>query len=323
MPRRSLDDRLDLLGDVASMYFEDSLSQAEIAQRIGFSRSYTSRLINEAIRRGVVQIRVSRRLRTSTACKNALVKRFALADARVLRAGPVRDYRLKQKLGMLASRFLEGLNLDGATVGISSGSTLQAMIDATSSLKRRDVEVVQITGGLGGLNPDLEGLELARRLAVLLGASLHYLHAPTVVENRATRDALLCEPSVRDVLEKGRNAGVLFVGIGTPDPGLSSLYEAGHLGMEELATLRSNGAVGDICARHFDIRGTSCALELNERIIGLGLDDLRGAACVVGVAGGKGKANAVLGALRGQLLDVLITDEGLANEVLAATAEQL
>jgi len=42
---------------------------------------------------------------------------------------------------------------------------------------------------------------------------------------------------------------------------------------------------------------------------------------VIAVAGGQEKAGAILGALRGNYLDVLITDEAAAQEILRANEQ--
>jgi DNA-binding transcriptional regulator LsrR (DeoR family) len=41
-------ERTELLAQVASLYYEDNLTQAEIERRIGASRSTISRLLQEA-----------------------------------------------------------------------------------------------------------------------------------------------------------------------------------------------------------------------------------------------------------------------------------
>ena len=56
--------------------------------------------------------------------------------------------------------------------------------------------------------------------------------------------------------------------------------------------------------------------ELHRRIVGIELDALRGIEQVIGVAGGEAKAEAILGALRGGRVNVLVTDDAAAQRVL-------
>lgn len=106
------------------------------------------------------------------------------------------------------------------------------------------------------------------------------------------------------------------MGIGALEPGVSSLTRAGYLTNRELQELVSQGAVGDVCGWHFDIRGQILDIEINRRVVGLDVESLRRIPAVMGVAAGKAKAKAILGALRTGLLDILVTDSGVAREVL-------
>ena len=87
---------------------------------------------------------------------------------------------------------------------------------------------------------------------------------------------------------------------------------------EERAELQRLGAVGDICFRFFTADGEPIKSPLMKRVIGIDLAKLRGCKRVVGVAGGGAKVQAILGALRGGLLDVLITDHRTAEALASA-----
>ena len=78
----------------------------------------------------------------------------------------------------------------------------------------------------------------------------------------------------------------------------------------------------DILSRFYDIDGNSIMLEMHERMIGIDFAAIKKADTVVGVAGGLAKYNAILGAIRGKIIDVLITDETVANK-LAADSHRL
>jgi DNA-binding transcriptional regulator LsrR (DeoR family) len=83
-----------------------------------------------------------------------------------------------------------------------------------------------------------------------------------------------------------------------------------------LDLLRAAGAVGDICLRFFDAAGAAVATPLNDRVIGMKLEQLRGVKRAVGIAGGKQKLRAIRGALRGRYINVLITDRFTAQDLL-------
>ena len=107
-----------------------------------------------------------------------------------------------------------------------------------------------------------------------------------------------------------------LVGIGGLSPQLSSLLAANYITQAELREIIRQGGVGDICSYHYDLHGRVLPLELHERLIGVNLNTLKQAPYVIGVGGGLDKAAAVLGVLRMDVLDCLVTDEIAARAVL-------
>jgi DNA-binding transcriptional regulator LsrR (DeoR family) len=92
---------------------------------------------------------------------------------------------------------------------------------------------------------------------------------------------------------------------------------ASYLDDKTRARLKASGAVGDICVRFFDINGNP--LEELLGATGIELAQLRRVQRVIGVAGGVDKAEAILGAVRGQYIQVLITDDLTAKKILSIT----
>ncbi|MBO0794098.1 MAG: RNA polymerase subunit sigma-70, partial [Ktedonobacteraceae bacterium] len=109
---------------------------------------------------------------------------------------------------------------------------------------------------------------------------------------------------------------IALVGIGTVEPS-GLLASSGNIfSPEELDMLRVAGAVGDICLRFFDASGTPVTTPLNDRVIGMKLDQLRQVKRAVGIAGGQQKISAIRGALQGRYINVLITDRFTAQRLL-------
>jgi DNA-binding transcriptional regulator LsrR (DeoR family) len=301
------------LAQVATLYYEQGLRQSEIAERLGESRSNVSRLLTEARRRGIVEIRIHRPLSLDAALAGELRQRFGLRDALVLADGEADALR---RVGELAARFLERSFDEIGVLAISWGTALREVVEHLGT-RRRPIEVVQMIGGVGSGSSNVDGTELARRFADALGGSCDYLHAPLLADDEETARRVLRESSVRRVLEKAALADAALVGIGALEPEVSSLVRAGYLDERAVRRLRRAGAVGDVCGRHFDAQGRVADVELNRRVVGLDLDSLRRIPLVIGVAAGPAKAEAIRGALRGGHLDVLVTDAATAASVLA------
>jgi len=310
----------DLMIEAATLYYEEQLTQAEIGQRLATSRSTVSRLLRDARARGVVQITIHHPWARNSRLEARLRATFGLRDARVLRAGERPPEVVLDGVGALAARYLQGVIRDGMVLGVSYGRTIAATIGHLTPNRPLDLVVVQLLGALGSDNPLIEGANLARDLAAKYGATYRYLYAPLVVEEARTRDRFVQEPLVQDVLAVGRQADIALVGIGVLGDEAPSLIYRGYLGASDVARLRGLGGVGNMCAQFFDADGVLLDTDLNRRSISIGLDGLEGIGLVVAAASGLQKAPAILGALRGGHVDVLISDDEAIETVLACGA---
>jgi DNA-binding transcriptional regulator LsrR (DeoR family) len=305
------------LAQVATLYYEDDLNQDEIASRMGISRSTVSRVLQEAREKGVVEITVHYPWKTAADLGADLAARFDLRAARVLASGGRPYDEILRGIGILAARYLESVLTAGSVLGVSWGQAVYHAVRALRSDCRLPVTVVQLVGAVGEGDPLIDGPDLARLLAGVYGGETRLLHAPLLVEDAQARDILLQEPRIQEILTLARQADLALVGIGAPMPGLYSMLRAGYLEPDDVADLRARGVVGDICARHYDRWGRLLDIELNRRVVGIDLADLQSVDQVVGVAGGADKAEAILGARRGGHVDVLVTDDTAADEILA------
>ncbi len=305
------------LAQVASLYYDQNKSQQEIAQELGVSRSAVSRFLTEARERGIVEIIVHYPWRTSPQLEQELLSIFNLKAARVL-LRPQKSYEeMLQGLGILASQYLDNLLHDGMIIGISWGTALYQMIRAMRPRNLPGIEVVQVIGATGAEAVPTDGPILAQLLSNRLGGSARYLHAPLIVENEASRDTLLQDRHIRETIARAKQAGIMIVGIGTPKPELYSLLRSGYVDEAEAQRIRAAGVAGDICAQHYSLTGEWLDIDINHRTVGITLDVLAGIDRVIGIAGGSRKGAAILGALRGHYVNVLITDDRAAQKVLA------
>ncbi len=317
--RRTASDvrRDDLIAEVATLYYQVRLDQEEIARRVGVSRSTVSRMLSEALETGIVEIRIRRPLPLSEELQRDLTGEFGLRDALVLESGGRREEVLA-RVGRLAARYLDTTLGDGDVLAISWGTGVRAVADGLDPKAPRHVEVIQMLGGAGSRDSDVDGTELARRLADLLGGRCRFLNVPLVVDDERVADALLRQRAVRETLAAAAQADVALVGIGALVPSVSSLLRAGHLTRREITRIRRTGAVGDVCGHLFTVEGALVDAELVRRIVTVDVAALRRIPRVVGVAVGAQKADAILGALRSRLVNVLVTDDATARRVLAA-----
>jgi len=310
------DDRAEVLAYVAELYHQRGWTQADIAKELGISRSSISRMLDEARELGIVETRIHYPAHRDQELETILQKRFTLTAVYILRSRTIPPERKLQRIASLAATHIEGRLRPDLILGLSWGTGVFETVQLLPRQTLPAVRVVQFIGAVGSGNLSIDGPEVARLAATILGAEYRYLNAPLVVSNEPTCQLLLAQHTVAETLALARQSHVALVGIGSTDPSVSSLLRAGYLTEDELRTIEVAGAVGDVCARHFDLQGQILDIDINHRIVGISVDDLRRVPEVIGVAGGVRKARAILGALRGQLIDTLVTDDDTAHEIL-------
>lgn len=304
-----------LLARVAYLYYTENKTQQEIADGSGIARTMISRLINEARERSIVEINVHFPW-TSRKIETALMKTFGLKDARVMVMDDYMYSEVLTGLGMLMAEYVSSILHDNMVIGISWGSALQHMIQALKPRKMHGVEVVQMIGATGLEHNLSDGPLLAQKLTDRLNATGYYLHAPLIVENKTVRDALLKDPGIKSTLIRASQAEIALVGIGSIHPDLYSLKIAGYVTEEQRKQLAAKGVVCDFCGYHYSIDGKLLDIDINDRVVTIDRPSLEKIGTIIAVAGDIRKGDAILGALRGKLVDVLVTDAQTAEYVL-------
>lgn len=309
-----------LLMQVAKLYYAQQLTQSEIGRRLNTSRSTVSRLLQEARDRGIVKITIEYPWERDEKLEQALKRTFKLRDVRVL-AGydqPIEDIR--DGRGLLAAEYIDQIIRDDMVLAMSFGRSLASMVQQLKPTRQVNLTVVQLIGALGAENPLLDGPDQVRDTARAYGGQYRYLHAPLLVEDRQTRDRLMQQPTVLETLSLARRADVAVLGIGALESGTSGLIWTGYLNQKDIIWLQNKEGVGHMCAQYYDINGQLLDIDLNKRVIGIGLETLRSIDTVIAIAGGEEKAKAILGAIRGKYLDILITDDQAAQKILEIDA---
>ena len=297
-----------LLYKLAVSYYEDGLTQKQIGKRFGISRIKVSRLLRQARDQKLVQIVVTPIDDVHSSLERAIESRYGIDE--VVTVTPADHSRpdIGRALGPLVAESLMRSIQGKEVIAITWGSTLNAVVDSLPVANWPDLRIIQALGGLSSPDAEINGSDLVRRMAQSFGARPLLLSSPGFVTNRAVRDALLLDTHISKMLSIAAKADIAVVGIGvlTPD---SVVRQNNILNDAEIDRLKAKGVAGDIGMRFFDRQGESIDDEINDRAIGLDLEQYKKIRRVIGVAGGVEKVEAIRAALRGHLIDVLITDE--------------
>jgi len=303
-------DELRLLTRVARMYYERDMRQSDIAKQLGLSQATISRLFNRAKEEGIVRISVTVPQGVYSDMEEDLIATYALRDAIVVDCVDDNEYLIQRDIGAAAAYYVESTIRPNEVIGLSSwSSNLLALVDAMHQVPRKTgIQVVQILGGVGNPGAEVHAARLTGRLARLVNGTATFLPAPGVVGSEATLDIWLADPYVQQAMALFDQVSLALVGIGAVEPS-NLLADSGNIFSDaELDLLRNDGAVGDVLLHFFDKYGQPIEASLNNRVVSMSLAQLRQVDRAVGVAGGRRKQGAILGALRGDLINVLITD---------------
>lgn len=312
MPRINSAIDFRLLSKVASLYYHQNYSQLEIANKLNLSRPKVSRLLKEARHRGIVRITVNYTDKNYVDLEVRLEEDFHLKEAIIVDIDPdsygENSLFLKRQMGAVAANYLQRTITKGDVIGVTWGTTLQEMVESLRPQQIEDLHIVQLLGGVGPPEAKAHAADLSRRLAHLFYGSLTLLPAPGIASNPDSKRALLSDQQVRSAYDLFPKVTKAFVGIGSLSTNPVLGGDDGLIEPEVMQELIEKEAVGDISLRFFDRYGEPVKTSLQERLIGIELDQLKKIKDVVAIAGGKTKIKAIRGALSGGYIDVLITD---------------
>jgi len=198
------------LVQASRLYYELGETQSRVAEILGVTRPQVSRLLKRARAEGIVEIRIVDRTTDDSPAAMQLRHRFGLRAVHLAPSltGPADLTR--RSIGRLAAHVLRAAVRDGSVVGIGDGTGVAAAVDALADATGDGADgangggsagrsgfnaiVVPLAGGFWFTGP---GREPFRRAADALGATVHGLPAPGLLDEPETRRALCAHPAVR------------------------------------------------------------------------------------------------------------------------------
>jgi DNA-binding transcriptional regulator LsrR (DeoR family) len=315
---------LRIITKAARLYYEEQLTQTEIAAKLGTSQVAVSRLLKRAEEYGIVRTTVISPPGAFAELEGLLEQRFGLSQMVVAEASRDTEEAVLSAIGSASAQLVESLLKPGEVIGISSWSaSLLSMVDQMHPVRKlQKCTVVQMLGGIGSPSAEKHANHLATRLARLVNGDARFLPAPGIVGSPSAARILLQDPYVRETIELFDKITLALVGIGSVEPSALVASSGNSFSSEELAIIQQNGVVGDICLRFYDANGKELKEPFGHRVIGIDLDRLSRIRTTVGIAGGKRKFAAILAALRGKWVNTLVTDQFTADRLAKHSAKE-
>lgn len=311
----SVQEKWNILAMVANLYYNSEMTQNQIAERLYTSRSKVSRMLKEARELGIVEIYIKEPWERNLAYEQKFKEIFSLKNIRIIMRKDYDKEKTQALISEAAAYYLDSVVKPNMVVGISWGNTLYNIVKyiAANNHKNIPITVVPIMGAANINSPEKDGLDLAKDLASAYGGKYQYIYAPLFVKSKEIKESLVQDDSIQNTLNLAKKADVILTSIGS----ITHKSWSNFLSEKTLKLLENKGVVGHIGGHFFDMRGKELETSLAERMIGVEVEDLKKCRETVCVALGEGKAEAVLGALRGNYIQTLIMDDQCAEKILS------
>jgi deoxyribonucleoside regulator len=299
----------------ARLYYTSQLTQAQVGERLGLTRWKVNRLLAEARETGIVRIEVVTSSSELEELAECLRDAYELVDCVVVPAPLDDDRQGLEGVGRAAAAYLAGLSPPPAILAVSWGRTMDIVSRHVPAGWTSGIRVVLANGALSRTSAPTGAAGIAERIAAAGAGTAEILPGPAICARADTRALLERDEAVAQVLDPARRAPVAIFGLGALSIG-SVLVRSHYLDAADVEALRSRGAVGDILGRFVNSDGDICDLDLDARTLALTRADLRSKELAIGVAAGTRKRDIVAAALTGEWVNVLVTDEQNARNLL-------
>ncbi len=301
------------LAKIAGLYYLEELTQQEIANKFNISRTRVSRYLNRARKDGIVEIKINSLKEYYSSLECEIEKKFQINECIIVPAFEKKDEILKmmaESLNELFERILE----NSSYLGIGWGSSLKGVADNIYVEGKSGIKVVPIIGGLGKIGTGVHTNSVAKNIADRLGSISYMINSPAVLDSREIKEIVENDSNTREIIKLSEKINTALVGLSDIGPD-STLIKEGCFSMEEFKYLKSLGVVGDVNLIFINEQGEHVPNKIDERIVRISPERLKKVKNVIGIAFGERKIKVILGALRGGLINILVTDEQTAENI--------
>ena len=295
-----------LVVKTAWYYYIENMTQQKISEKLGISRMRVIKLLEKARQEGVIQFRIQQDNTQRMQLEGQLAKMWGLKDVFVVPTPPEED-NINETIAQATAMYLSDRISENCFINMGYGDTPSRILNHLATMSKFPVSIVSLTGGVSYYLPNTQ--------SNIFNAKLYLLPAPLLVSSKEMVTAMMQEPSIVEIFRMVSLASITLVGIGGIGED-ATILKNGILSKNDFLYLSMQGAVGDVLSHFIDKDGNLVHTNVEERLLSTPLDTLKKLDNVIGVAAGPSKVNAIRAALRGKYLDILITDEDTARQLI-------
>jgi len=306
--------RLDDAARAGWLYYVAQNTQDEIAEKMGISRQSAQRLVSLAMRKRLIKVRLDHPIARCMELAQLVKDRYSLDFCEVTLADPSSDDPALGISEVAAAEMEKHLRSEAPIVmALGTGREIR---DSVKQLPQMNCPHHKVVSLVGNLAPDGSASfnDVIMRIGDTVNARLYPMAVPVVATSREERDILCAQKPIRSNIALAQSADVAFVGIGELNEAPPLLTD-GFITQEELYGLVNAGGIGEIIGWAYGRDGIQIKGQINPRVASVPLNQ-PSAFPIIGVARGSNKLPAIQGALAGQWISGLITDETTAEALI-------
>lgn len=296
-----------LMSEVATLYYEKKHTQQEIAELMNLSRQTVSKLLNDAIKENIVEIKIHNPKKDCEELETLICKRFGISKCIVCGVSSENESLRRLMVVKLAQNYiLSIISKGGLKIAVSWGRTVQELIEQIPHIATDKNTVFPLFGATDNESSYFSSNELARGMADKIGASVKYAWFPYLADSKEECDLLKNLSYYKKIHNLWNSADIAIVGIGNTE--ILDVFGK-TFGYSE----RHSEVIGDIATHFFNEKGEF--VDLYQNTLCASADDLKNAKQTVAIACGDDKVMAIACALKTKLINTLITDEYTAKKI--------
>ncbi|MDU0354640.1 sugar-binding transcriptional regulator [Paraglaciecola aquimarina] len=307
--------KLDDAARAGWLYYVAGNTQDEIAKKLNISRQSAQRMVALSVSEGLIKVRLEHPVAKCMDLKTQLIERFDLQDCIVIPSDaqdPSSTVGLAQAGASEIERHLK--SAEPKVLAMGTGRVLRACVEELSMLNCEQHKIVALLGNMA-IDGSASPYNVVVSMAEHINAKHYPMPLPVLPRSKEEKEQLHEQFYVANNLKLAENADVTFVGVG--NLGLNSpLHLDGFITKPELDELLNKGAVGEIISWVYDQNGQLIDCAVNDRVASTPLK-IKSDKFVCAIAAGEEKVPAILGAVRSQLINGLITNEYTAERILS------
>ncbi|OLS35409.1 sugar-binding transcriptional regulator [Bacillus sp. MRMR6] len=299
-----------LIIKIAWKYYNEGMTQNEIAESLNLSRMKVIKYLDIAKANNIIQFKINLNQFVDMDLQNKIKRKYDLQDIYIV---PAATQNPLDSLTIAAAQYIEDRITSDTMINVGYGQAVSRTLGHLNISTKYKVTFVSLSGGVRFYIPT--AVDSSSDYYTNPNYSHYIMPAPLVVSDHRLAEQLVKERPIRKIFEMIPYSNITIIGIGAVND-KATLVKEGYLSTTEIEIFKSMGAVGDLLSQFYDINGNVLDHKLHTQLVSTDINLLKSLNQVVAVAGGLEKREAIIGALKGGYIDVLITDEEVAKSLL-------